>query len=158
MQPIIYPAEVEDVYACGLIAELDEELLARYPGEPINGIEPDEFRAAGGYFVVARVGAQFAGCGAFRPVDPSTVEIKRMFIRAAHRRGGLARLILAALEAEASRRGFSAAILETARRMPEAIDLYRSSGYEITARYGHYVDSERSICMRRALPGVHLPS
>ena len=73
----ILPASVEDVYAAGLIDRLDADILSRYPGEKVNGIDPGQFRAAGGYFAAARVdgcnGATLVGCGAFRPfVYPHT--------------------------------------------------------------------------------------
>jgi putative acetyltransferase len=151
MSITVSPAEVEIVMASGLIAELDADLLARYPGEPVNGIEPAQFREAAGYFVVARVDDQLAGCGAFRPYSDATIELKRMFVRSMYRGRGLGRAIVLALEAEARRRGYVESILETARRMPEAIALYRGCGYETTPRYGQYVDSERSVCMRRTL-------
>jgi GNAT superfamily N-acetyltransferase len=151
MQIIVGPAEVSIVVASGLLTELDAALLSRYPGEPINGIEPTEFQRAGGYFVLAHVYAELAGCGAFRPYAKSTVEIKRMFVRDAFRGKGVARAMLKALEGEAKARGFAQSILETAVRMPEAIALYRSCGYQVIEPYGHYVGSTRSVCMRNAL-------
>ena len=36
----IVAASVEDVYAAGLIGLLDEDIRSRYPGEPVNGIDP----------------------------------------------------------------------------------------------------------------------
>lgn len=151
MELTISPASVEDVIATGLLAALDADLLARYPGEPINGINADEFRASGGYFVVARWKSQLAGCGAFRPLDPSTVEIKRMFVRPQFRGRGIARAMMNALESEARRRGYGRSILETALRMPEAIALYRSCGYAEIAPFGQYVGSARSVCFDKAL-------
>jgi GNAT superfamily N-acetyltransferase len=148
---VVGPADVEAVVGTGLLAELDADLLARYPGEPVNGIEPVKFRQAGGYFVLARVGDELAGCGAFRPYDPATVELKRMFVRAPFRGRGIARAVVDALEAEARRRGYAEAILETAARMPEAIALYRRCGYGIIPAYGPFVGSARSVCMRHAL-------
>ena len=151
MNLVVSAADVDQVVASGLLTELDADLLSRYPGEPVNGIEPTQFRLARGYFVLARLHSQLAGCGAFRPYDPATVEIKRMYVRAAFRGKGIARAMLQALEAEARLRGFAACILETAQRMPEAIALYRSCGYEVTEPYAEYADSARSVCMRRTL-------
>lgn len=147
----VSPAEVEVVVASGLLAELDADLLRRYPGEPINGIEPTEFRLGGGYFVLAHVQSELAGCGAFRPYSRSAVEIKRMFVRPPFRGEGVGRAMLRALEAEARKRGFTESILETAVRMPEAIALYHSCGYHVIEPYGQFVGSARSVCMRSAL-------
>ena len=79
MDVTVSPAQVEEIVVSGLLAELDADLLVRYPGEPTNGIDVSEFRASGGMFFMARIGSQAAGCGAFRPLDQATVEIKRMF-------------------------------------------------------------------------------
>jgi len=151
MSVIVSPADVDVVAASGLLTELDADLLRRYPGEPVNGIEPTEFRLSGGYFVLARVHGELAGCGAIRPHSQSTVEIKRMFVRAPFRGKGIGCAMLRALEAEARARGFAESILETAIRMPEAIALYRSCGYQVMEPYGQYVGSARSVCMRSAL-------
>ena len=147
------PASVDEVLATGLVEELDADLRRRYPGEPVNGIDPDQFRAAGGYFVLARCAARPAGCGAFRPHagEPGTVEIKRMFVLPEFRGRGMARKVMAALEAEARRRGFTRAILETAGRQPEAIALYQACGYTVIPNFEPYVGSARSICFGKAL-------
>lgn len=144
-------ASVEEVVESGLLERLDEELLERYPGEPVNGIVPDEFRASGGYFVIARHGEEIVGCGAFRPFGAETVEIKRMYISKQYRGHGIARVILEQLEAEARERGFTRGILETGIRMPEAIALYGSRGYYEIERYEPYVESERSVCFAKTL-------
>jgi GNAT superfamily N-acetyltransferase len=147
----IVTASVEDVFASGLIDRLDADILSRYPGEPVNGIDPVQFRAAGGYFAAARVHDTLVGCGAFRPLDGSTVEIKRMFVLPDHRGRGVARAILAALESEARRRGFARAILETGNRQSEAIALYHACGYARIEPFGQYVGSEKSVCFGKDL-------
>jgi GNAT superfamily N-acetyltransferase len=147
----ISPADVEEVLASGLLARLDADLLARYPGEPVNGVEAEEFRAAGGYFVIVHCESQAAGCGAFRPFDSETAEIKRMYVEPRFRGRGIARAVLQAVEAEARRRGFVRSILETGTRMTEAIALYRSCGYTEIEPFGIYVGSARSVCLGKAL-------
>jgi putative acetyltransferase len=144
-------ARIDEMLQTGLLAELDAELLARYPGEPVNGVEPGAFEAEGGHFVLAFIDGALAGCGAFRPCDDVTVELKRMYVRKAHRGAGIGRAIVAALEAEAVRRGFRRCILETAQRMPEAIAMYRRCGYRPMPPYGPFVGSARSVCMTRDL-------
>ena len=93
----VSPATAE---ARELIRELDTEIAALYPGLPINGIDVAEFEKAGGYFVIAQEADRTVGCGAFRPVGERCAEIKRMFVRRAARRRGIARQILRHLEAE----------------------------------------------------------
>ena len=147
----IASVDVRDVIACGLIPQLDADIEKRYPGEPINGVEPNEFRASGGYFVIAYWDAQAVGCGAFRPYDETTIEIKRMFVAPQFRGRGIAHAILNAVEAEARTRGYKRSILETANRQPEAVALYLSCGYRDIPKYGHYVDSARSLCFGKEL-------
>jgi GNAT superfamily N-acetyltransferase len=147
----ILPASVEDVFSSGLIDQLDADLRERYPGEPINGIDPAQFRASGGYFLLARCESRGVGCGAFRPYDSSTVEIKRMFVAAPFRGRGIARRILQGLESEARRRGYVRSLLETAVRQPEAMALYRACGYSEIEPFEPYIGSARSICFGKTL-------
>jgi len=62
-------------------------------------------------------------------IDETTVEVKRMWTHADFRGQGLARVILAALEQEAARRGYSTVVLSTGPRQPEAVRLYLATGY-----------------------------
>jgi GNAT superfamily N-acetyltransferase len=144
-------ASVEEVLHSGLIGLLDAELDERYPGEPVNGIDPSEFRAAGGYFVLAQGESRAVGCGAFRPFDAHTMEIKRLFVRPDFRGRGIARAILAALEAEGRQRGYTRSILETSVRQPEAIALYCACGYTEIEAFGPYVGNALSVCFGKAL-------
>jgi putative acetyltransferase len=136
--------------AQSLIAGLDEEILGRYPGEPVNGIDVAEFEAAGGVFLVCYLNDMPVACGAFRPFEGSA-EIKRMYVVPSLRGRGLARSMLDFLEVEAARRGFSQAILETGRQMTEALGLYRSRGWKEIPVFGPYVGDPKSICFEKRL-------
>ncbi|MFE2452137.1 GNAT family N-acetyltransferase [[Kitasatospora] papulosa] len=78
-------------------------------------------------------------------------EIKRMFVIAEGRGRGLARRILAALEADARAAGRTRMVLETGDRQPEAIALYTSSGYTVCEKFGHYRAYDSSVCMAKPL-------
>ena len=132
-----------------LIAELDALIEERYPGLPANGLEPD-FEENGGVFLIAFVKGVPAASGALRP-EGDAAEVKRMYVRPAHRRLGLARAMLAFLEEEAVRRGFGRAILETGVRQPEAISLYTSAGWKRIPPYGIYMDEPLSVCFEKLL-------
>ena len=129
-----------------LIRELDAEITARYPGSPINGIDAVNFENDGGYFVVAREAGHAVGCGAFRPADDRSAEIKRMFVKASARRRGIARKILRHLEEEIRRRGFQSIVLETGRDQPEALALYEAEGFFPIPAFLDYVGSPISRC------------
>jgi GNAT superfamily N-acetyltransferase len=96
--------------------------LSRYPAErfaPENG---------GSFLLVLRGGEVVAG-GAFMRADATTAEIKRVWTSSAHRRRGLARVVMAELEREAAARGYESVELTTGARQPEAVALYLSLGY-----------------------------
>jgi len=95
--------------------------IARYPTEA--------FSAPGGTFLMIEVDGSAISAGAFMTIDAATVEFKRMWTHADHRGRGLARLVLAELEAEARRRGFTRVVLSTGPRQPEAVRLYLATGY-----------------------------
>jgi GNAT superfamily N-acetyltransferase len=141
--------DVGDAEAQKLMGELDLELNRRYPGVPTNGIDTEEFRAAGGYFVLLRCGGEAIGCGAFRSVEAGCVEIKRMFVREAHRGHGYSKQILRHLEDVAKSRGFRRFVLETGVRQPEAAGLYVSAGYLSIPNYGRYAGNPDSICFAK---------
>jgi putative acetyltransferase len=91
------------------------------------------------------------GCGAFREIDEETVEVKRMFVLPDFRGKGIASKILLELEHWALELGCTQTILETGINQPEAIALYKKSGYLITKNYGQYVGVENSVCMKKIL-------
>ncbi|MFE5487305.1 GNAT family N-acetyltransferase [Streptomyces sp. NPDC056527] len=78
-------------------------------------------------------------------------ELKRMYVIPEARGLGLARRILAALEADARAAGRTRMVLETGTAQPEAIALYTSSGYESCAKFGHYREYENSRCFAKSL-------
>ncbi|MFE0645548.1 GNAT family N-acetyltransferase [Streptomyces sp. NPDC058877] len=78
-------------------------------------------------------------------------ELKRMYVVPEARGLGLARRILAALEADARAAGRTRMVLETGTAQPEAIALYASSGYAPCARFGHYRNHPQSRCFAKSL-------
>jgi GNAT superfamily N-acetyltransferase len=92
--------------AASLISALDAELRERYPGLPIHGIDPLEFRRANGVFLLGILDGVAVACGALRPLSGGAAELKRMFVRSGHRGRGFAKAMLAALERIATGRGY----------------------------------------------------
>ena len=89
------------------------------------------------------------GCGAIKPFDETSTEVKRMYVLPTHRRQGIAGQILQELETWSRELGYVAMVLETANDMPDAIGLYTKNGYEKMPNYGQYVGMPRSVCMRK---------
>ena len=90
-------------------------------------------------------------CGAFKPFDEHSVEVKRMYVVEEKRRQGLAEGVLTELEKWASELGYKILVLETGKKQPEAIRLYTKSGYQVTENYGQYKGVENSVCFRKII-------
>lgn len=91
------------------------------------------------------------GCGAFKFYKEDIAEIKRMFVIPESRGKNIATKVLSELESWAKELSFSNCILETGKKFPEAIALYKKNGYSITANYGQYENIEDSICFQKTL-------
>jgi GNAT superfamily N-acetyltransferase len=75
-----------------------------------------------------------------------------MYTVPAFRGQGIAAAVLNALEQWAAELSYESCVLETGKRQPEAIALYKKSGYIIIPNYGQYAGVENSVCFRKTLP------
>lgn len=105
----------------------------------------------GTHVVVAYAEAEPVGCGAIKPFATDAVEVKRMFVDPAWRGLGVATRVLRELENWAVELGHARCLLETGRRQPEAIALYRKLGYARIDNYGPYAGVENSLCFGKGL-------
>lgn len=159
----IRPTPYDHPDAVRLIAEVQRFYVERYGGEDVTPVDPGEFTAPGGRFLLGYVevdaGAEAVACGGWRVRDGASdpalrdgdAELKRMYVAPSHRGRGHARAVLAALEASAAVAGRSRLVLETGTLQPEAIALYTSSGYEPMPPFGAYRASSTSRCYARVL-------
>jgi GNAT superfamily N-acetyltransferase len=142
-----------------LVEAVQEEYVARYGGRDESPVDPRDFEDPLGRFFVGYLDGSPVATGAWRRSSVRalgaevTAEIKRMYVVPAAQRRGLARRMLAHLEATAADAGIEALVLETGMKQPEAISLYLSAGYEPIAGFGHYRGSELSRCFGRVLAG-----
>lgn len=90
------------------------------------------------------------GCGAIKPYDHDSAELKRMFVIPEFRGKGYASQILSELENWAKELGFESVILETGIKQLEAIKLYGKT-YELTENYGQYEGVKNSLCFKKQL-------
>ncbi len=91
------------------------------------------------------------GCGAIKPFDDISMEVKRMYVLPEMRGRSIAVNILSELEIWAKELGYSKCILETGLKQPEAIALYKKSGYHIIPNYGQYKGVENSVCFEKMI-------
>ena len=101
--------------------------------------------------IVCYIDKRPIGCGAFKEYDQNKVEIKRMFVLPDYRGIGIGLDILKELEIWASELNYPECVLETGKKQPEAISLYKKAGYKIIRNYGQYENIENSVCMLKAI-------
>jgi len=103
------------------------------------------------YAVVAYDNNIPVGCGAIKEFSPDAMEVKRMYVLPEMRGQGIASVILKELERWAIELHFKKCVLETGKKQPEAIQLYKKSQYGIIANFGQYQGVENSICFEKIL-------
>lgn len=101
--------------------------------------------------IVAYYDKQPVACGAIRAQNSEVTEVKRMFVVPSQRGKGMASLVLKELENWATELNFKKCVLETGKRQPEAIALYKKSNYQIIPNFGPYVGKENSICFEKII-------
>ena len=133
-----------------LVKDLDAEMAIR-DGEDYSFYAQFNKIDTIKYAVVAYENERPVGCGAIKEYAPGTVEIKRMYTSPDSRGKGIAGRILCELEAWADELGYETCILETGKRLPEAVRLYQKNGYNLIPNYGQYAQIEDSVCFEKHL-------
>ncbi len=153
-----------------LIAEVQQEYVLRYGGPDDSPVDVTEFSPPRGLFVVAYDDSEPVAMGGWRFMDlgkspfaqtdvvgpdgdGQVAELKRMFVVQQARGRGHARAVLAFLEGSALAAGAQWLVLETGLMQPEAIALYRATGYVEVPPFGHYADQELSVHLGKRLAG-----
>jgi GNAT superfamily N-acetyltransferase len=130
------------------------ELVRERAGAHFQPVEhifatPDAFSGPGAAWLVLYDGDTPVACGGLRPVEPGVGEIKRMFVTRRARRQGLASRMLTELERIARDAGQTRIRLLTTELLPEAIELYRKTGYAIVS--SHVEDGHQDYWMEKTL-------
>jgi GNAT superfamily N-acetyltransferase len=150
---VIEAVDPQHLQALALLAEAAIEARELYPDlfaphSPAPTNAPLGEREV--YLLAWRDGVA-VGCGALRRIDSRTGEVRRMFVTRSARREGVARTLLARLEAEALALGYRRLLLETGVRQKPAMALYRASGWRRTAAWGTYVGDPTSVCFGKTI-------
>lgn len=101
--------------------------------------------------IVAYDGTQPVGCGAVKPFSEDTMEVKRMYVPPNRRGQGIASIVLKELETWCLEMDYMKCLLETGKKQPEAIELYKKNGYRIIPNFGQYKNVENSVCFEKLL-------
>jgi len=139
--------------AMGLLREAALEVRALYPelfppGAPWPDNPPTPER---GVYLVAFAYGKPVACGALRPLDAETAEVRRMFVSASARRQGIAKAILGELERHATAFGFRVLRLETGYRQLSAMALYERQGFKRIPAFGEYRNDPVSVCFEKRI-------
>ena len=103
------------------------------------------------HVVIAYENSRPVGCGAIKEYAPSIMEVKRMYTPPESRGRGVASKVLTELETWAAEMSYEKCILETGKKQPEAIGLYKKNGYTLIPNYGQYAEVENSVCFEKLL-------
>lgn len=133
-----------------LVAGSQEALLEVFSPDEIFSFSPDELATTDVTFLVARDGGGPLGCVAMVACR-DYAEVKRLYVPAQGRGRGLARALMAALEAQAKAAGKAFIRLETGDALVPAVALYRSLGYVARGPFGDYPEHPASLFMEKAL-------
>ena len=131
--------------------EMRRELDLMYDETTIDPPPIEQFLTSRAAFLVAWSNGVGVGCGAIKTMDERTAHIKRVFVTPRMRRKGLGRLIMKSLEAKAVELGYSIIFLETADKQLEALEMYRSLGYQRVPCAGRVPGTGSSICFEKRL-------
>jgi GNAT superfamily N-acetyltransferase len=143
-----------DPVAQHLVERVQQEYVLRYGGRDAAVVDPAEFSAPLGLFLVAEVSDAAAGCGGWRAHEEGVAELKRMYVEPGFRRRGIAALLLGELERTAAEAGHRRLLLNSGERQPEALALYASRGYTPVAGYGVYAGSPGAVFLGKDLPAA----
>jgi GNAT superfamily N-acetyltransferase len=135
---IIEPADAHSAETAGLLESYFAEIRSTFGYDPAKAVPATaaDFSPPAGQLLVVRDSAGTArGCGAIRLVDPTTAEVKRMWLHPSMRGRGAGRALLGALEDAAMALGAERGVLDTHATLTSAIALYRSAGWSPVPAY-----------------------
>jgi ribosomal protein S18 acetylase RimI-like enzyme len=117
-------------------AELGINLNFQGFEEELAGL-PGRYAPPAGCLLFAEDGEHVLGCIALRQLEPGLGEVKRMYVRPAHRGRGVARALIERLLDFAVEAGYARLRLDTLESMTAARNLYEGLGFTRIDPYYH---------------------
>ena len=145
----ILPIDPSDEKVQAIIDELSAHLLFRFGSDGKNSFTGWQADNPDFVFVIAKINNEIVGCGAIRPLDKNTGEVKRMYSKLPRKKIG--QTILASLEEKAKTIGYTHLVLETRVNNNEAVQFYQKQGYSQIPNYGKYIGRMEAVCFGKSL-------
>ena len=133
-----------------LVRQLDKDLAIRDGEDHFFYAQFNRIDAIK-YAIVAYENEMPVGCGAIKEYSSDSMEVKRMYVPENKRGKGIASIVLKELENWASELGYKRCLLETGKKQPEAIALYKKNDFQIIPNFGQYANVENSVCFEKIL-------
>jgi putative acetyltransferase len=111
---------------------------------------PGAYAPPDGTIIVAFDDGEPAGCAALRKIGDGVCEMKRLYVKPAHRGAGIGRGLAEAIVDRAREIGYATMRLDTLESMTEANALYLSIGFRTCAPYC-YNPCEHPVYMELSL-------
>lgn len=149
----IRPDDLSSPAVHALLEQHLRDMHAWSPACSVHALDLSGLRRPEVSFWAVWDGAELLGCGALKQLTPTHGEIKSMRTAEAHRRKGVARVMLEHLIAEAKQRGYTRLSLETGSQpqFDPARRLYEQYGFTYCAPFADYTDDPNSDFMTREL-------
>ncbi|MBL4740713.1 MAG: GNAT family N-acetyltransferase [Sneathiella sp.] len=122
--------EVNRLLAPDSLKEAFENYISRSLEEEISRI-PDYYDEKGGSFSVAELDGQIIGMFGLEAREPSSMEIRRMYVSSNYRRKGIAKALMSHAESICRRAGIMQIELSTSEVQGAAVAFYKSLGFQV---------------------------
>jgi putative acetyltransferase len=134
-----------------LVREHLAGMMSNSPPQSVHALPLDVLRNSDITFWSVWLGAELAGCGALKELDPKQGEIKCMRTKLSFLRQGVGQAVLSQILQEAGARGYQRLSLETGSTEPfrAAQALYSRNGFELCGPFGGYKFDPFSVYMTR---------
>lgn len=142
------PGDVAIVRAliCEYARWINVDLCFQEIDAEIDGLPGKYAAERGGVLLLARLGAEAAGCVALRALEPGVCEMKRLWVREPYRGSGLGERLARTLLERAAALGYGRIRLDTLAHMERAQRLYAQLGFrEIPPYYDNPLAGTRYL-------------
>jgi putative acetyltransferase len=145
--------DLTDPRVASFLREHLHDMARHSPPESIHALDLEGLRRPEVTFWTAWNGDELLGTGALKELSPEHGEIKSMRTAPAHRREGVAAVVLNHILDESRRRGYRRVSLETGSMaaFAPAHSLYAKFGFRSCGPFADYTEDSNSIFMTKEL-------